>query len=151
MTHPLIPQILDLATPVAESIGLDLVGAVFHTNQNPPVLRVDIRNPDVDTGLEDCERMSRALEPALDEAGIIPDMYVLEVSSPGISRVLSTDREFSSFKGFAVTVIASEPFAGQHEWTGQLIRRDEGAVLLSQKGRTIAIPRHLVARVQFAE
>lgn len=151
MTHPLVPQIIDLATPVAASLGLEVVGAVFHTNQNPPVLRVSIRNTAQDTGLDDCERMSLALEATLDEAGIIPEAYVLEVSSPGVSRVLSSDREFASFKGFPVIVTASEPVAGQRQWIGQLIRRDDKAVHLSQKGRAIAIPRDLVTNVELTE
>lgn len=151
MVHPLIPQVLDLATPVAESLGLEVVGAVFQTNQRPPVLRVDIRSLEQDTGLDDCERMSRALESTLDSAGVIPDAYVLEVSSPGISRQLTTDREFISFKGFAVIVSTSEPYVGQREWTGQLIGRDEATVQVSQKGRAIAIPRNLVSRVQLDE
>lgn len=151
MAHPLIPQIVNLAMPVAESLGLEVVGAVFHTNQHPPVLRVDIRHPGQDTGLDDCERMSRALEAALDATEIIPDTYVLEISSPGISRVLTTDREFISFKGFAVIVTTSEAYAGQQEWIGQLISRDEMMVHINQKGRVIAIPRELVARVQLDE
>lgn len=148
MTHPLIPQLIDLATPVAEELGLEVVGAVFHTNRRPPVLRVDIRNSTGDTGLDDCERMSRALEERLDAADIIPDTYVLEISSPGISRQLTTDREFISFKGFAVIVMTSEPYEGHKEWRGKLIGRDETGVSLNQKGRAIAIPRQLVTRVQ---
>ncbi|WP_017718593.1 ribosome maturation factor RimP [Kamptonema formosum] len=151
MTHPLIPQIIDLATPIAESLGLEVVGAVFHTNQNPPVLRVDIRNLQQDTSLDDCERMSRAMEAKLDAAEIITDAYVLEISSPGISRDLTTDREFISFKGFAVAVKTSEPHEGHKEWIGQLIRRDETAVYLNQKGRSIAIPRPLITSVKLNE
>jgi ribosome maturation factor RimP len=148
MSHPLIPQILDLAAPVAESLGLEVVGAVFHTNQSPPVLRIDIRNQMQDTGLEDCERMSQALDIALDESDFIPDAYVLEVSSPGVSRSLTTDREFISFKGFPVTVTTTEPYEGQKVRSGQLIRRDDTTLYLSQKGRSIAIPRDLIDAVQ---
>ena len=151
MAHPLIPQLIDLATPVAENLGLEVVGVVFHTNQRPPVLRVDICNPQQDTGLDDCERMSRALETRLDEVNVIPDAYVLEVSSPGISRQLTTDREFISFKGFAVIVNTSQPYEGQQEWTGQLIRRDDTAVYLNQKSRVLTIPRSLINRVQLDE
>lgn len=151
MAHPLIPKIIEIATPVGETLGLDVVGAVFHTNQSPPVLRIDIRNLQEDTGLDDCERMSRALEAALDEANVIPDAYVLEVSSPGISRSLSSDREFISFKGFAVIVSTSEPYEGQKEWKGQLVRRDDTAVYINQKGRAIAIPQALITRVQLDE
>jgi ribosome maturation factor RimP len=92
--------------------------------------------------------MSRALEAALDAANLIPDAYVLEISSPGISRQLTTDREFISFKGFSVLVATSEAYAGQQEWTGQLIGRNEETIQLSQKGRTVAIPRQLVTKVQ---
>ncbi|NJO42004.1 MAG: ribosome maturation factor RimP [Cyanobacteria bacterium CRU_2_1] len=151
MTHPLIPEIIELAEPIAATLGLDLVGAVFHTNHNPPVLRVDVRNLEQDTSLDDCERMSRALETTLDASHLIPDAYVLEVSSPGISRSLTTDREFTSFKGFSVVVTTIEPHDGHVNWTGQLIRRDETAVYLSQKGRSIAVPRHLVSKVQLVE
>lgn len=151
MAHPLIPQIIEIATPVATDLGLDVVGAVFHTNQSPPVLRVDIRNLQEDTGLDDCERMSRALEAALDQADIIPDAYVLEVSSPGISRSLTSDREFISFKGFAVIVSTSEPYEGHKEWAGRLVRRDDTAVYINQKGRAIAIPQALITRVQLDE
>ncbi|MBW4519519.1 MAG: ribosome maturation factor RimP [Scytolyngbya sp. HA4215-MV1] len=151
MTHPLIPQIIDLTAPVAESLGLEVVGAVFHTSHNPPVLRIDVRNLHHDTGLDDCEKMSRAVEAMLDSEDILPDAYVLEVSSPGISRSLTTDREFVSFKGFSVMICTSEPYEGQQEWTGQLIRRDETAVYLNQKGRAISIPRSLVIKVQLNE
>ncbi len=95
--------------------------------------------------------MSHALEAALDEANLIPDPYVLEVSSPGISRSLTTDREFISFKGFAVIVSTSEPYEGHKTWNGNLVRRDDDAVHLSQKGRAIAIPRLLVSQVQLDE
>ena len=151
MTHPLIPQLIDLATPVAENLGLEVVGAVFHTNRRPPVLRVDIRNCVDDTSLDDCERMSRALEEMLDATDLIPDAYVLEISSPGISRELTTDREFTAFKGFSVIVRTSEPYEGHTEWRGQLIRRDETGLYLNQKGRAITIPRQHVVRVQLEE
>jgi ribosome maturation factor RimP len=151
MTHPLIPQIIDLATPIAADLGLELVCAVFQTNQSPPVLRLDIRNLNSDTGLEDCERMSKAIEASLDATNIIPDAYVLEVSSPGISRQLTTDREFISFKGFTVIVTTSELFEGKTEFKGRLVSRDETVLHLNQKGRAIAIPRPLVTKVLLDE
>jgi ribosome maturation factor RimP len=151
MAHPLIPQILALAQPIAETLGLEVVNAVFQTNQNPPVLRVDVRNLQDDTGLEDCERMSRSLEAALDDTAILPDAYVLEVSSPGVSKVLTSDREFISFRGFATKVSTSEPHHGHTEWSGNLIRRDDTAVYLSQKGRIVAIPRQLIVQVHLED
>ena len=147
MAHPLIPQITELATPIAAELGLEVVAVIFHTHERPPCLRVDIRNPTADTGLQDCERMSRALETALDTSETIPFPYALEVSSPGTSRQLTTDREFNAFGGFAVQVTTHQPIDSKTEWQGQLIRRDDTKIYLSQKGRTIEIPRELVSKV----
>lgn len=147
MTHPLVPEIIAVAEPIAGQLGLEVVGVVFQTNKRPPVLRLDIRNLSTQTSLNDCEQMSRALEVELDTAELIPDSYILEVSSPGISRQLTTDREFISFKGFAVTVKSYAPFEGKKEWQGKLQGRDTQAVYLNKKGRYLAIPRHLVAKV----
>lgn len=151
MTHPLVPQVLDLAAPVAERLGLEVVDAVFQTNQSPPVLRLDVRNLNQDdTSLEDCEKMSQALEAVLDTTDIIPDAYVLEISSPGISSQLSTDRDFIVFKGFMVEVRLSEPHRNKQVWVGQLVRRDDNTIVLTQKGKPISLPRGLVDLVQLS-
>jgi ribosome maturation factor RimP len=148
MTHPLIPQILELAQPVAHQLNLEVVNAVFHTSQHPPILRIDVRNLSADTGLEDCTAMSRALEEALEAAEqSMPDAYVLEVSSPGVSDVLSSDRDFNSFRGFPVIVKTQEPYNGRSEWEGSLVGRDDTTVKLNLRGRAIAIPRALVSEV----
>ena len=151
MSHPLIPTIIDIATPIAQDLGLEVVNAAFHTNQSPPVLRLEVRNPGTDTSLDNCEQMSRALEAQLDETESIPDAYVLEVSSPGLSNTLESDRDFISFKSFAVTVDLTEPHKGKRHWMGTLVGRDEDHVRLSQKGRIVKLPRPLVQTVQLTD
>ncbi|MGB3512288.1 MAG: ribosome maturation factor RimP [Microcoleaceae cyanobacterium] len=151
MNHPLIPEIINFTNPIAQSLGLELVGAVFHTNQHPPVLRLDIRNPTQDTGLDDCERMSHAIEEKLDAAEIITEPYVLEISSPGISKFINNDRDFIAFKGFSVNVSTSEPYKGKNQWTGQLVGRYQTAVCINQKGRQVSIPRSIVSTVELQE
>ena len=152
MAHPLIPKVLDLAAPVAERLGLDVVDAVFQTNHSPPILRIDVRScQQEDTSLEDCEQMSQALESVLDETGLIPDAYVLEVSSPGISSELSSDRDFTIFKGFMVEVQLTEPHKNRQTWVGQLLKRDDDFVYLSRKGKPSKLPRALVHTVQLSD
>ncbi|MDJ0678329.1 MAG: ribosome maturation factor RimP [Xenococcaceae cyanobacterium MO_167.B52] len=148
MTHPLVPQIIDLATPLAEKLNLEVVDVVFQTNKNPTVLRIDVRNTIQDTGLEDCEQMSKALDAQLETMDLIPGSYILEVSSPGITRNLTTDREFITFKGFSVIVKTFAPYKNQKLWKGKLQGRDENNVYLNQKGKIITIPQDLVAKVQ---
>lgn len=148
MTHPLIPKVIDLATPVAQQFNLEVIGAVFQTNQSPPVLRIDIRKCNDDTGLEDCEKMSRAVGAVLDEANILPEAYVLEVSSPGLSTLLTCDRDFVSFRGFPILIQTHQPYRGHDQWIGNLTGRDETHVQLNQKGRSIKIPREEILQVQ---
>ncbi len=151
MTHPLIPQIIDLAKPLAQELNLELVEVVFQTNRNPPILKINVRNHSRDTSLEDCEQMSRNLEEKLDQTTIIPGTYVLEVSSPGISSVLTTDREFMSFKGFPVIVDTVSPFKNRQQWSGRLQGRDEESLFINQKGKIMTIPRKLIAKVEIDE
>ena len=151
MSHPLIPQILQIAEEVASPLGLEVVDVVLHTNKNPVVLRVDIRNPNQNTGLDDCEQMSRSLEPSLDAANLIPYAYVLEISSPGAERQLQGDREFIAFKGFMIDVIATEPYDGKQKWSGHLVSRNETHIAVSIKGRIVNIPRELIDRVELTK
>ena len=151
MSHPLIPQIFQIVEEVALPLGLEVVDVVLQTNKNPVVLRVDIRNPDQNTGLEDCERMSRALEPTLDAADLIPQAYVLEISSPGAERQLQGDREFVAFRGFMVTVSSTVLHEGKQSWSGHLMSRDDTHVTISLKGRIVNIPRELVERVELTK
>lgn len=151
MTHPLVPQIIDLANPVAEQLGLEVVGAVFQTNQSPPVLRIDVRNLETeDTGLDDCEQMSQALEAVLETSEIIPDAYVLEISSPGVSSTLTSDRDFIAFKGFMVEVRLIEPYKNKQVWIGQLLERNDTSIRISQKGQARSLPKDLVASVELS-
>ena len=151
MSHPLIPQIFQIAEEVASPLGLEVVDVVLHTNKNPVVLRVDIRNPDQNTGLDDCERMSRSLEPTLDAADLIPHAYVLEISSPGAERELQGDREFVAFRGFMVTVGTTDLHEGKQSCSGHLMSRNETHVTISIKGRIVNIPRELVDRVELSK
>ena len=147
MNNPVISQIIEIATSIAEKFGLEVVDVVFQTNKRPPVLRIDIRNPQGDTSLNNCEGVSRSLETSLDESQIISGSYILEISSPGVSRQLDSDRDFLAFKGFAVIVTTYAPYLNQKEWRGTLQKRDTESVHLNQKGRAIVIPRDLITKI----
>lgn len=147
MTHPLIPQITALANPIAQKLNFEIANIVFHSNKNPSLLRIDIRNKEGDTSLDDCEQMSRLLEEALETQDIIAEAYALEISSPGVADVLITDREFISFQGFPVMVETHTPHKNKTEFEGTLRSRDENFVYLNCKGRIVKIPRELVGQV----
>ncbi|MDX2271356.1 MAG: ribosome maturation factor RimP [Cyanobacteriota bacterium] len=153
MVHPLVPQVQSLAEPIAQQLGYQLVQVIFHTHQSPPVLRLDIRpqDPNQDTSHADCEAMSQALADCLDQTDLVPGHYVLEISSPGVDELLTSDRDFSVFRGFPVEVTVDPPHKGKQQWLGHLLGRDADFVFLSQKGRRIQLPRASVQRVLLRE
>lgn len=148
MTHPLIPQITELATPIATQLNLEIVNIAFYTNKNPSVLRLDIQNLETDTSLDNCEQMSRQLEAILDAQEIIPHDYVLEISSPGLSEILQSDRDFVTFKGFPVLVETDTPYKKLTQWQGNLQGRDAKSVNINCKGKIISLPREIIIKVK---
>jgi ribosome maturation factor RimP len=146
MTHPIIPQIIELAEPIAKRLNLEIVDVVFQSNKRPAVLRINIRNSAQETGLNDCEQMSRALEEILDQQVTIPEAYVLEISSPGVSKLLSSERDFISFRGFAVLVTTTDE--NHQQWRGTLQKRDSQKLYLNQKGRIVEIPVQIIESVE---
>ena len=151
MTHLLIQQIIDLTTPVIKEMGIDIVNVVFHTNKCPSILRFDISNPAENISLDDCAKVSRTLESILDETTIIPHAYVLEVSSPDISQILNSERDFTTFQGFAIGIMTSPPYLNKKEWRGRLQKRDCKNVYLNCKGKIVSIPRSSVVQVRLED
>ena len=89
-------------------LGMDLVSIDWTGSRNRPVIRLRIeRSPmgDPPVTVDDCARVSRALESWLDELDEIPERYVLEVSSPGIERPLTRPRDWERFVGEPVVVV----------------------------------------------
>ncbi len=93
-------------------LGIDLVSMEWAGSRNRPIIRLRIeRSPtgdapvgDPPVTVDDCARVSRALESWLDEHDEIPERYVLEVSSPGIERPLTRPEDWERFAGKPVVV-----------------------------------------------
>ncbi len=82
--------------------------------------------------IEDCQGLSGKLEAELDEKNTIPESYILEVSSPGIDRVLRKARDLIREQGKKVDVTLYAPLDGQKTLTGVLTGFDGKAVTLDQ-------------------
>lgn len=77
--------------------------------------------------------------------------FLLQVSSPGLSPVLTSDLDFAAFKGFPVLVTTSEPFKSKTSWEGTLVGRDGKHVTINLKGRQQKIPIDLVSEVRMPD
>ena len=83
----------ELLVPILEELSLKAVDVEFLKEGPDYYLRVYI-DKDGGVGINDCEEVSRRLDPMLDEEDFIDDPYILEVSSPGLGRPLRRPRDF---------------------------------------------------------
>lgn len=109
-----------------EALGFEVVVLELAGNARRPLIRLRIDLPGSSPGhgvtVDDCARVSRALEPLLDAREDLPASYILEVSSPGIHRPIAKRRDFERFRGREVAVHGAQPLAGRS-------RRLEGVLL----------------------
>lgn len=143
LPHPLLPELQDLASQVADQAGYQVCGLQLLTHRIPMTLQVQLRLADGgDVSLDNCASFSSLLDEALEARELIQDAYVLEISSPGVSDQLSDDRDFRSFRGFPVVVRYRESKTGvEAKRDGLLLERTEEHLLLNVRGRTVRIPR----------
>ena len=141
-------KVREIAGPVAASMGLLLWDVEYVKEGAEMILRITI-DSESGIGIDDCETMSRAIDPILDEHDPIPDQYLLEVSSPGIERDLTRDDHFDLCVGEKVEVRLFAPVDGSRVWVGILGERDaEGNIPVETAGTTRLFPRETVSKVR---
>ena len=116
-----------------EALGFDLADLRIGGTPNRPLVQVRIDCPPRNVTVEDCSRVSRALEQWLDAdgAGPLGNRYVLEVSSPGIERPVRWHRHWVQFVGRDVKV----KIAGLGRVRARIVAvPDQGTVVLAPQG-----------------
>lgn len=99
-------------------------------------------------GIDDCERVHRAIDPILDQADPIEGSYYLEVSSPGIERELKTDEHLAASLGALAEARLYAPLNGTKSVTGRLSAFDDDSVTLTPDGgEPTVLPRKAVSRL----
>lgn len=136
-----------LVQPVAEANGVELWDVEFVKEAGTQYLRVFI-DKDGGVDINDCEAVSRAMDPILDEADPIPCCYVFEVSSAGIDRELKRPSDFEKFMGSQIQVKLYQPFEGQKNYVGQLVKYENGDVTLMVGTREVTLKKPMVAQVR---
>ena len=133
-------ELEDIITAELDAIGYDLVELRRGGTRSRPVIEVRIDRRDGEAvSVDDCARVSRAVEARLDAGQVVSDRYVLQVSSPG-DRPLKTPADWRRFVGRWVNVLS--PLQGGR-FEGQLIAVEgsegaESAVIeLERRGRKI--------------
>jgi ribosome maturation factor RimP len=118
-TNDLRKKIYDLAFRAAEEERLELVNVDMHGMGRKTLLRVTV-DKEGGVTIGDCERMSRSFEALLDVEDPIKGAYTLEVSSPGIDRPLTKQKDFEKNIGKLVRIITKEKIGNQTFFTGRI-------------------------------
>lgn len=116
-----------LARPVVEELGCELWSVEYVREAGTWYLRVFI-DKEGGVGINDCEQISRRLDPILDEEDPIPESYVFEVGSAGAERELKRPSDFERFMGSEVSVKLFTAFEGKKEFIGKLTGYENGDV-----------------------
>lgn len=132
-------QVFDIAEPLCEAEGLELVFVEYHPEASGKVLRITIDKPGGIT-LDDCAYVSRQLNDLIDvNLGDI-GAYNLEVSSPGPERPIGKRTDFERFRGMKIKIRTYQPIDGQKNFTGLLKGIKNEQVTLTIDDKTVAIP-----------
>lgn len=126
-------QISKLLAPTVASLGLELLGAEYLPAPGSAVLRLYIdrpgadpasQDPDQAVGIEDCAAVSREVSAQLDVEDPISGNYTLEVSSPGVDRLLFTPEQFAQVIGERAKVGLKLPQDGRRKLQGAITAVD---------------------------
>lgn len=132
-----------LAKPVVEEEGCELWAVEYVREAGSWYLRVLI-DKDGGVGIDDCERISRRLDPILDEADPIPDSYVFEVGSAGAERELKRPSDFERYIGSEIEVKLYQPYQGKKSYVGTLEAYVGGDVTVS----SVILKKEQIAQVK---
>lgn len=122
-------EIETLLNPVIEQEGGELVDLQWRKEGSQWVLRLFLDKPNGIT-LDDCEYFSNRVSALLDDGDKISRSYVLEVSSPGLDRVIKKDKDFVKFAGKPVKLRLKIADNGQRKFSGVLQGLEDGKVVV---------------------
>ena len=132
-------QLIELLQPVVDHLGYELWELEYAARSGGGLLRLYIDSPEGIT-LEDCERVSRAVSEVMDVEDPISAHYTLEVSSPGLDRVLRTPAHFARFSGERVKVETTLPVNGRKRFAGRLTEVSADEIALDTEGGVVKLP-----------
>lgn len=137
-----------LVKPIIENIGYELYDVQYEKEGKDYFLRIFIDN-EKGIDLNDCEKVNDAIIDILDEENYIKEQYFLEVSSPGIERVLRKDKHLKQNIGNPVRIkLFKKDENGNKEYEGSLKEFDEQNVIINQEENEINIERKNISQVK---
>lgn len=143
----LTDKIFELVEPTVKSLGYELYEVEYQKEFDNWVLTLYIDSPN-GVSIDDCELVSNAVDPILDEADPIEQAYYLSVSSLGLDRPLKTDRDYARNVGNVLDVKLYAPLSGKKEFTGTLKGYDKDTFTIELNSVDVVIERKKAALIR---
>ena len=148
MNPKLKSSILTLIKPVLSNDEIELVDIEYESISKRKVLRLLIHKPG-GVKIEDCQYVSRLIEPVLDVNELITGDYILEVASPGLDRPLKTEADFRRAYGHSVKIITNRTINNRNQFVGEVNHVENGIVELTDtSSKRIQIPVAQIAKAK---
>lgn len=143
-TEKVIKIVKELAIPILEREALELVDIEFKREVRGWVLRIYI-DKEGGVSLNDCTLVSQQLGDVLDVEDPIDTPYILEVSSPGLTRPLKGTKDYQRYIGRLVKIKTYKEIYGKKVFIGELLGLKEGIVNIKIDKKVYEIPYGLIA------
>lgn len=140
----ILAKVEEKLMPIINDNGYELVEIEFVKEGPNKYLRV-YADKKGGISIDDCEFISRALEAELEREDFIEQAYILEVSSPGIDRVLKKDFEYTKYKGRLVDVKLYKPVNKIKQLQGNLVGLIDNKIVIQENGQEISFDKKDVA------
>jgi ribosome maturation factor RimP len=137
----------NLITTTTEGLGYQLWGYEYRPHSESALLRIFIEN-ESGIGVDDCARVSRQIGAVLDVEDIIPVAYILEVSSPGIDRVLFSQDQYEQYIGQPAKIRTRTPVDARRNFRGILEKTTDTHVSILVDKETYDIPFDVIDRTR---
>lgn len=143
-----VEKVKKLIEPVLEENNVELVDISYRWERDRKVLRFLVDKPGRIT-LDECSHLNGEIGQILDETDTMEERYTLEVSSPGLDRLLVSMRDFQRVIGEPVKIVTSAPIEKKNVFIGRLKGVSEDKVLLeSDEGLPQELPLQKIAKAR---
>ncbi len=140
-------KLQEMLEPVAQSMGFELWGIEFISQGKDSVLRIYIDRED-GVSVDDCALLSHQASGILDVEETISGMYNLEVSSPGLDRLLFKLEHYQQYAGHQVKVKLRMPFDGRRNFKGLLKGVEGDEIVLEVDNEEYLLPLDYIDKAQ---
>ncbi len=144
----IISELKNIVEGYLSTKDLDLVDLIYRYEGRDLVVRILADRPEGGISLGECAKLNSEISRILDEKDILQQGYLLEVSSPGLDRPLSSKKDFLRCLGKKVKIFLREPLNGKFELQGLINNADDDSVTIDYEARAVKVALNMISKAK---